>query len=55
MRILLAIDGSPHPQVAVDEVARRPLPETIGVIWVVQPYTPPEMLDGIAPGELPSS
>jgi nucleotide-binding universal stress UspA family protein len=41
MRILLAIDGSPHPQVAVDEVARRPLPETIRVISVVQPYTPP--------------
>jgi nucleotide-binding universal stress UspA family protein len=42
MRILLAIDGSPHSQVAVDEVARRPWPETstIRVISVIQPYTP---------------
>lgn len=43
MRILLAIDGSPHSQVAVDEVARRPWPSTstIRIISVIQPYTPP--------------
>jgi nucleotide-binding universal stress UspA family protein len=43
MRILLAIDGSPHSQVAVDEVARRPWPSksTIRVVSVIQPYTPP--------------
>lgn len=43
MRILLAIDGSPHAQVAVDEVARRPWPtgSTIRVLSVIQPYTPP--------------
>ena len=43
MRILLAIDGSPHSQTAVDEVARRPWPSnsTIRVISVIRPYTPP--------------
>jgi nucleotide-binding universal stress UspA family protein len=43
MRILLAIDGSSHSQVAVDEVARRPWPETSAtrIISVIQPYTPP--------------
>lgn len=43
MRILLAIDGSPHAQVAVDEVARRlwPSGSTIRVLSVIQPYTPP--------------
>jgi len=43
MRILLAIDGSAHSQVAVDEVARRPWPSnsTIRILSVIQPYTPP--------------
>jgi nucleotide-binding universal stress UspA family protein len=43
MKILLAIDGSPHSQDAVDEVARRPWPSnsTIRVLSVIQPYTPP--------------
>ena len=43
MRILLAIDGSPHSQTAVDEVARRPWPSnsTFRVISVIRPYTPP--------------
>ncbi len=43
MKILLAIDGSPHSQAAVDEVARRPWPPgtTIRVISAIQPYTPP--------------
>jgi len=43
LRILLAIDGSPHSQAAVDEVLRRPWPSssTIRVISVIQPYTPP--------------
>jgi nucleotide-binding universal stress UspA family protein len=42
MKILLAIDGSPHSQDAVDEVARRPWPSnsTIRVLSVIQPYTP---------------
>jgi nucleotide-binding universal stress UspA family protein len=43
MTILLAIDGSPHSQAAVAEVARRPWPSnsTIRVMSVIQPYTPP--------------
>jgi nucleotide-binding universal stress UspA family protein len=43
MRILLAIDASPHSQTAVDEVARRPWPSksTIRVMTVIQPYVPP--------------
>jgi nucleotide-binding universal stress UspA family protein len=43
MKILLAVDGSPHSQAAVDEVARRPWPSksTIRVLSVIQPYTPP--------------
>ena len=43
MRILLAIDGSPHSQVAVEEVARRPWPagSAIRVLSVIQPYAPP--------------
>ena len=43
MKILLAIDGSAHSQVAVDEVARRPWPSssTIRIISVIQPYPPP--------------
>jgi nucleotide-binding universal stress UspA family protein len=43
MRILLAIDGSPHAQAAVDEVARRPWPKgsKIRVMSAIQPYTPP--------------
>jgi nucleotide-binding universal stress UspA family protein len=43
MRILLAIDGSPHSQAAVDEVARRPWPSKsqIRVMTVIQPYVPP--------------
>jgi nucleotide-binding universal stress UspA family protein len=43
MRILLAIDGSPHSRAAVDEVARRPWPSnsTVRVMSVIQPYTPP--------------
>jgi nucleotide-binding universal stress UspA family protein len=43
MRILLAIDGSPHSQAAVDEVARRPWPtgSTVRVMSAIQPYAPP--------------
>lgn len=43
MKILLAVDGSPHSQDAVDEIARRPWPpdSTIRVLSVIQPYTPP--------------
>jgi nucleotide-binding universal stress UspA family protein len=43
MKILLAVDGSPHSQAAVEEVARRPWPSesTIRVLSVIQPYTPP--------------
>lgn len=43
MKILLAVDGSPHSQDAADEVARRPWPSnsTIRVLAVIQPYTPP--------------
>jgi nucleotide-binding universal stress UspA family protein len=43
MRILLAIDGSPHSQTAVEEIARRPWPpaSTVRVMAVIQPYPPP--------------
>jgi nucleotide-binding universal stress UspA family protein len=43
MRILLAVDGSAHSQVAIDEVARRPWPSgsTVRVISAVRPYAPP--------------
>jgi nucleotide-binding universal stress UspA family protein len=43
MKILLAIDGSPHSQDAVREVATRPWPSdsTIRVLSVIQAYTPP--------------
>jgi nucleotide-binding universal stress UspA family protein len=43
MKILLAVDGSPHSQDAAEEVARRPWPSnsTIRVLAVIQPYAPP--------------
>jgi nucleotide-binding universal stress UspA family protein len=43
MKILLAIDGSPPSQDAVQEVARRPWasPSTVYILSVIQPYTPP--------------
>lgn len=43
MKILLAVDGSPHSQAAVDEVKQRPWPSksTVRVLSVIQPYTPP--------------
>ena len=43
MKILLAIDDSPHSHDAVEEVATRPWPtkSTIRVLSVIQPDTPP--------------
>lgn len=43
MKILLAVDGSPHSDVAVHEVTSRPWPQgsTVRIISVVQHYTPP--------------
>ena len=43
MKILLAIDGSPHSQDAVDEIARRPWPTrtAVRVVSVIRPYAPP--------------
>jgi nucleotide-binding universal stress UspA family protein len=43
MKILLAIDGSPPSQGAVQEVAQRPWPSpsTVRILSVIQPYTPP--------------
>jgi nucleotide-binding universal stress UspA family protein len=43
MKILLAIDGSPPSQDAVQEVAQRswPSPSTVRILSVIQPYTPP--------------
>ncbi len=43
MKILLAIDGSPHSQDAAEEVARRPWPagSTVRIVSVIQPYAPP--------------
>jgi len=42
MKILLAIDGSPPSQAAVDEVAHRPWPTAtiVRILSVIQPYTP---------------
>src|SRR5688500_4083985 len=43
MRILLAVDGSPPSQVAIDEVSHRPWPSPsiVGIVCVIQPYVPP--------------
>ena len=43
MRILLATDGSPCSDVAVDEIARRPFPtgSEVRVISVIEPPDPP--------------
>jgi nucleotide-binding universal stress UspA family protein len=43
MKILLAIDGSPHSEDAVDEISRRPWPtgSAVRVLSVIRPYTPP--------------
>jgi nucleotide-binding universal stress UspA family protein len=43
MKILLAVDGSPHAQEAIDEVAQRPWPARshVRVLSVVQPIVPP--------------
>lgn len=43
MKVLLAVDGSPYSQAAVDEIARRPWPDgvTVRVLSVIQPQTPP--------------
>lgn len=43
MKILLAVDGSPPSQAAIDEVAHRswPAATTVRILSVIQPYTPP--------------
>ena len=43
MKILLAIDGSPASEEAIQEVAERPWPQPtiVRVISVVRPYVPP--------------
>ena len=43
MKILLAVDGSPHSQEAVDEVRQRPWPagSRVRALFVVQPVVPP--------------
>jgi nucleotide-binding universal stress UspA family protein len=43
MKILLAVDGSPHSDVAVHEVISRPWPQgsVVRIMSAVQPYTPP--------------
>ena len=43
MKILLAIDGSPCSDAAVEEVARRPWPEgsSLKVLTVLEPPIPP--------------
>lgn len=43
MRILVAVDGSPHSDAAVEEVARRPWPEgsSIKVLTAFELPTPP--------------
>jgi len=43
MKILLAIDGSPHSDAAVHEVKSRPWPHgsVVRIVSAIQPYTPP--------------
>jgi nucleotide-binding universal stress UspA family protein len=43
MKILLAVDGSPHSDAAVHEVISRPWPQgsVVRIVSAVQPYTPP--------------
>ena len=43
MRVLLAVDGSPASEDAIEEVRRRPwpTPTTVRIVSVIQPYTPP--------------
>jgi nucleotide-binding universal stress UspA family protein len=43
MKILLAVDGSPYSDAAVNEVVSRPWPEgsIVRLVAAVQPYTPP--------------
>ncbi len=43
MRILLAVDGSPHSQDAVEEVRRRPWPSgsSVRILAAVPPMLPP--------------
>ena len=43
MKILLAIDGSPPSEAAIEEIARRPwpTPSTVRILSVIQPYVPP--------------
>ncbi|HJR59983.1 MAG TPA: universal stress protein [Vicinamibacterales bacterium] len=42
MNILVAVDGSPPSQDAIDEITRRPWPKpsTVRVLSVVRPYVP---------------
>jgi nucleotide-binding universal stress UspA family protein len=42
MRVLLAVDGSPHSERAIDAVARRPWPTntTVKILTVVHPSVP---------------
>lgn len=43
MKILLAIDGSPPSEAAIEEVRERPwpTPSTVRILSVIQPYVPP--------------
>ena len=43
MKILLAIDGSPPSEAAIEEVKERPwpTPSTVRILSVIQPYVPP--------------
>ena len=43
MRVLLAVDGSPASEDAIEEVRRRPwpTPSTVRIVSVIPPYTPP--------------
>jgi nucleotide-binding universal stress UspA family protein len=43
MKILVAIDGSPPSQAAIQEVRGRPwpTPSTLRILSVIQPYVPP--------------
>jgi nucleotide-binding universal stress UspA family protein len=52
MRILLAVDGSPHSLQAADEIAHRPWPSgtVVRVLSAVQAVAPPAVDFGLASG-----
>ena len=51
MKILLALDGSPHSDAALDEIRQRPWPpaSVVRILSVIEPFTPPVAELGLTP------